>query len=232
MKIGLFTDSHYSSQEITCGVRRNRESLRKIREAYRFFEEKGCGLVICLGDLTDAEEDHSEEIRHLQEAADVIAASPIETVCVMGNHDGFAFYEEEFYRILGEVRRPSTRVYSGCKLLFPDACYLASGRHYAPGDTDWTDTYFPHVEWLERELTGWDGEAVLFLHQTLDPNVPEHSRVKNDREIRAILEKSGRVKRVFQGHHHPGGDTVWNGIRYRTLPALCEGEGVFFVEEI
>ena len=34
MKIGLFTDAHYSSQELTCGKRRNRLSLGKLREAY------------------------------------------------------------------------------------------------------------------------------------------------------------------------------------------------------
>ena len=42
MKIGLYTDSHYSSQEVTCGCRYNSRSLDKIRVAYDFFERSGC----------------------------------------------------------------------------------------------------------------------------------------------------------------------------------------------
>ena len=101
MKIGLFTDSHYSSQEVTCGCRYNNQSLRKIREAYTAFEAADCDLVICLGDLTDKEDTHQKEAENLREIAELIAASPIPTVCVMGNHDAFTMSAEEFYGILG-----------------------------------------------------------------------------------------------------------------------------------
>ena len=33
MKIGIFTDSHFSSAEVTCGNRYNSRSLEKIRRA-------------------------------------------------------------------------------------------------------------------------------------------------------------------------------------------------------
>ena len=56
MKIGLYSDSHYSSAALTCEVRRNNQSLRKLEEAYRFFEKEGCRLAVCLGDLIDTEE--------------------------------------------------------------------------------------------------------------------------------------------------------------------------------
>ena len=35
MKLGIFTDSHYSSQEVTCGNRYNSRSLEKIRKAMK-----------------------------------------------------------------------------------------------------------------------------------------------------------------------------------------------------
>ena len=49
MKIGLYTDSHYSSQEVTCGCRYNSRSLDKIRAAYDFFERSSCDFlrIIC-----------------------------------------------------------------------------------------------------------------------------------------------------------------------------------------
>lgn len=61
MKLGIFTDSHYSSSELTCGCRYNSRSLEKIKEAYRMFENEGCDLVLCLGDLTDTETTYEKE---------------------------------------------------------------------------------------------------------------------------------------------------------------------------
>ena len=101
MKLGIFTDSHYSSQEITCGNRYNSRSLEKIKQAYCYFEEEKCDLVICLGDLTDKESTHEKEVENLSKIAQIISNSPLKTVCLMGNHDAFALCENEFYDILG-----------------------------------------------------------------------------------------------------------------------------------
>ena len=72
MKLGIFTDSHYSSQEITCGNRYNSRSLEKIKQAYCYFEEEKCDLVICLGDLTDKESTHEKEVENLSKIAQLI----------------------------------------------------------------------------------------------------------------------------------------------------------------
>lgn len=84
MKIGLFTDSHYSSQKVTCNNRFNSESLRKIKEAYDFFKNKKADLVICLGDITDKEDTKEKEIKNLLEIKDVIDESGIKTYIMMG----------------------------------------------------------------------------------------------------------------------------------------------------
>ena len=61
MKIGLFSDPHYSSQELTGGNRRNNLSLGKMRRALEHFAAAGCDRVICLGDLTDTEDTKAQE---------------------------------------------------------------------------------------------------------------------------------------------------------------------------
>ena len=38
------------------------------------------------------------------------------------------------------------------------------------------------------------------------------------------MEESNKVSLVLQGHYHKGGDRMENGIRYLTVPAMCEGE--------
>ena len=97
MKIGIFTDSHYSSAELTCGCRYNNQSLRKIKEAYDSFAKEKCDLVVCLGDLIDKENDKESEVKHLKEIADVINSYTMKTIVLMGNHDCFCFDREEFY---------------------------------------------------------------------------------------------------------------------------------------
>jgi len=236
MKIGIFTDAHYSSQEITCGDRYNSQSLRKIEEALYFFCENDCELILCLGDLIDHEGNHVQEIKNLKQISELFHAftsdSPVKIMCMMGNHDAFTFTREEFYEILGKEFRPETLTFSSKTLLFPDTCYFADGRHYEPGDTDWTDTFLPEAGNLRRELGESPGEAIIFFHQNIDPTIREDHCLANAAEIRQILEENGKVRTVYQGHFHPGHETEWNGIRYVTFPAMCQGEAVWNIIEI
>ncbi len=231
MKIGIFTDSHYSSQELTCGKRYNSRSLLKIKEAYTEFEAQNCDIVICLGDLIDKEHTHLKEIENLKAVADVIKLSPIETVCLMGNHDAFAFTKEEFYEIL-QGCSPENKFYDGKNLIFLDACYFKNGKHYMPGDSDWTDTFLPDVLIFEKTLKEIDGETYIFIHQNIDPLVPENHRLFNADEINNIINKSKSVKAVYQGHYHAGKNSTHNGIEYIAVPAMCENEKVYFIIEI
>ena len=234
MKIGIFTDSHYSSAEVTCKKRFNSASLAKIAEAYEFFAAEGCGPVICLGDLIDREDDHQKERQNLAAVAEIIGASGLHTVCITGNHDAFAFDRDEFYEILGGMCRPPLRLTTsdGITLLFLNACYYSSGEAYAPGKSNWKDTFFPHTDTLRQELADAEGDVYVFMHQNVDPEIPENHRLSNDAQVREILEQSGKVRAVFQGHYHKGNQTVHNGITYRTFPAMCEGEGRRYVVEL
>lgn len=225
MKLGIFTDPHYSTQEITCGKRFNSQSLRKIRQAYIAFETARCDLIICLGDLIDKEPTHQQEIQNLREVAAIIQASPIRTVCLMGNHDAFAFTPEEFYGILG--CRPQDMLLGNSYLKFLDACYFENGTRYAPGDSDWENTWLP-----PEQLQGISEANYVFIHQNIDPTIREDHRIANDRLVRAALEKSRNLKVVFQGHYHPGAESTHSGVRYKTLPAMCEQEDTFLIVDI
>ena len=233
MKLGIFTDSHYSSHEVTCKIRRNNQSLRKIREAYAAFEAEQCDLVICLGDLTDQEDSHQKEIENLKEIAAVIQSSPLRTICVMGNHDAITLSKEEFYSIL-EGCSPENCIIDGKQLLFLDACYYQNGEHYAPGDelSRWIDTLYPFADELEQHLAGTEQDTYVFLHQNIDPNVREDHRLHNSARLFEIFRNSGKVKAVYQGHYHPGMESEHDGIRYVTFPAMCERENAYFIIHI
>jgi len=49
--------------------------------------------------------------------------------------------------------------------------------------------------------------------------------VKNAGAVRALLETSGKVIAVFQGHSHKNDHHEINGIHYCTLVAMVEGSG-------
>lgn len=224
MRIGMWSDSHYSTALITCGKRYNSASLEKIKAAMADFRAQGCDLVLCLGDVIDRETSHEQEIRNLQEVAAVLDEAGLPVICLMGNHDAFSFTPEEFYAILGESRAPRLIQQEGLNLLFIDACHFKTGVHYAPGDSDWTDTYYPYEEQLRQTLNSLTGDIYLFMHQNVDPGIRADHRLSNDDAIRAIIETSGKVRTVYQGHYHPGYQSENHGIPYITLPAMCEGD--------
>ena len=232
MKIGLLSDLHYSSAQLTCGKRYNSQGLARLQAAYAYFREQQCDLALILGDLTDSEKEHGAEIENLARIRAVLDEAPFETICLMGNHDACLFSQQEFYEILGNHRTPRLFSRDGAHLLFLDACYFHTGVHYAPGPNLWTDTCYPHTRALQETLQGLSGDVYVFMHQNIDPNIRADHCLCNAGEIREILENSGRVRAVYQGHYHPGNENVCHQIRYITLPALCEREDAYFTIDI
>ena len=57
----------------------------------------------------------------------------------------------------------------------------------------------------------------------LSVNGPQDADVvRNAADVRAILERSGKVLAAFHGHDHAGNHKVINGIHYYTLIAVVE----------
>ena len=117
-------------------------------------------------------------------------------------------------------------------MLFWDACYFKNGSHYAPGDTDWTDSFLPNDEGIHKKLASSAEDTYIFVHQNIDPAIRADHRIFNADKVFAIINESGIVKTVFQGHYHPGCHSEYSGVNYITLPAMCEGENAFWTYDI
>jgi alkaline phosphatase len=113
----------------------------------------------------------------------------------------------------------------GLHCLVLDANYRSDGSDYDHGNFNWTDANIPAAEfdWLRQDLAASRGPVIVFTHQLLDGTGSVY--VKNAPEVRQVLEASGRVLAVFQGHHHPGAYSHINGIHYYTLKGMIEGHG-------
>ena len=232
MKIGLFSDPHYSSQELTCGNRRNNLSLSKMRAALAHFEAEGCDRVICLGDLTDAEDTKEKEIANMREIATLFASYPMPIQVVMGNHDAYVFEAAEFYALLGGCE-PIAIHENGVHLVFIDANHTAQGVKYTPHGFAWDDVGLPNPDGLRKKLATLDGDVYVFMHQNIDPAIPaQDHRLANADAVCDILEQSGKVRAVYQGHFHWGNRSARNGVEYITLPAMAVYDDTEIIIEV
>ncbi len=228
MKIGIFTDSHYCDKEVTCKTRRPVLSKAKIKEAMDSF--KDTNLIICLGDFVDDCGDKAENIRKIEEIMEMISSYNKKFFCLRGNHDCHILSEKEFSKYTKNSLPPFSIEVENKTLIFLNANYTSEGKPYEVGKVDWSDAMLPKkdVEALKDTLKNCKGEAYIFIHQNLDPDVQWQHIVKNAEEIRQIISESKKVNTVFQGHYHDGHDTVIDGVKYHTLRAMCEGEENYF----
>ena len=106
-----------------------------------------------------------------------------------------------------------------------DACFRSDGQPYGRNNFEWTDANIPaeELEWLQADLQTASQPVIVFVHQRLDVN--SRYAVKNAKAIRRVLQQSGKVRAVLQGHSHENDYRDLDGIHYCTLRAMVEGAG-------
>jgi len=223
-RIGLVTDLHHADKPAR-GTRHYRETLGKLAEAGGQFESASTDHVVELGDFIDSADSLAAEKGHLRTVQKAFAALPGEKHHVLGNHCVHLLTKEEF---LGGVERESSYYsfdHAGWHFVILDSCFRSDGVSYGRKNFNWTDPNIPEseLEWLASDLKKGDSPVALFVHQRLD--VANHYGVKNGAAVRKLLEASGRVRAVFQGHSHKNDHAEINGIHYTTLVAMVEGAG-------
>lgn len=224
LRVALVTDLHYADKA-PAGTRYYRQTLAKLEEASRQFEREKPAFLVELGDLIDAADSVDVERNYLKTINRPFSAICQDRHYVLGNHCVDTLTKEEF---LGGVEQEKS-YYSfdrgGFHFIVLDACFRHDGQPYGRKNSHWTDANLPasELEWLAADLQGSDKPAIVFAHQRLD--VSNNHGVKNSRDVRKILEASGKVLAVFQGHSHRNDLKDLGGIAYCTLVAMVEGSG-------
>ena len=224
LRVGLITDLHYA-EKAPAGTRHYRETLSKLREAAKQFEQDKPAFVVELGDLIDAADSVEVEQSYLKTINREFSTICKERHYVLGNHCVDTLRKEEF---LGGVEQEKS-YYSfdrdGFHFVVLDSCFRSDGQPYGRKNSEWTDTNIPaaELEWLEGDLKVNDKPVIVFAHQRLD--VSNNHGVKNNADVRTIFESSSKVLAVFQGHSHQNDLTEIGGIHYCTLVAMVEGSG-------
>jgi alkaline phosphatase len=225
LTFGIVTDLHHANKPER-GSRYYRESIPKLREAAAEFRSAALPFVVELGDLVDAAEDADTELSWLKEAIAWMRAAGAGVHYVLGNHCVQTLRKKQFLTQVGRERGHYSFDRGGVRFIVLDACYRKDGASYDAGNFDWKDTDIPFAQrkWLSRDLGSAPGRAVIFVHQRLDIH-GVHS-VASAEHVREILERSGKVLAIFQGHSHQNDYRHVGGLHYCTMRAVVEGSGM------
>ena len=224
LRVGLVTDLHHADKP-SAGSRHYRETLGKLAEAATQFEKDRADFIVELGDLIDAADTVETEQRYLKEINREFCAISKDRHYVLGNHCVDTLTKAEF---LGGVEQKES-YYSFDRgdfhFVVLDACFRNDGEPYGRKNSKWNDANIPaaELEWLQADLRSTDRKTVVFAHQRLD--VSNDHGVKNCPEVRGVLQDSGKVLAVLQGHSHQNDLKDIGGIHYCTLVAMVEGPG-------
>jgi predicted phosphodiesterase len=224
VRFGIVTDCHYADTD-TAGTRFYRESLSKLSECVALMNAEKAEFLIELGDFKDQDKQPVEDrtLLHLQNIEAVLQQFNGPTYHVLGNHDMDSISKQQFLTRVENTGIDAGRSYyafdvNGLHCIVLDANCNPNGADYDHGNFDWTNANIPahELDWLKRDLAATRGPTVVFIHQQLDGEKSQFV-VKNAPDVRRILEESGKVLAVLQGHYHQGGYSQTNAVHYYTL---------------
>ena len=227
---GMCTDVHYADIPSN-GTRKYRQSIDKLTQCVDSMNQRKVSFLIELGDFKDmpVTPDSLAALVFLRKIESVFSRFRGERYHVLGNHDEDCISKEQFCSVVHNSHIATNRTWysfqkNGYQFVVLDACFDSTGHAYNKGNFIWSDTNIPQTElkWLSGELKIAKLPVIVFVHQPLSGSIKVS--VGNREAVRTILEKSHKVKCVFQGHEHAGGYALINGIHYYTLKGMIEGD--------
>jgi 3',5'-cyclic AMP phosphodiesterase CpdA len=229
LTIGFVTDLHFGPAAYHDGKLRKltHHAADLTREVVRAMnEELHPDLLVNLGD--DIEDESREaDLARYTECHDILRTAKAELVNVAGNHDMIHLTREDLSRIWHRDSGSAPLFYS----LDRGGFHIAILHTIERKDVD---VRIPHaqLEWLEHDLAQTTLPVIVLMHHSASEQDLEDSSwfkglahlalVKERAELRRILEASGKVRAVFNGHVHRNHLDVIAGIPYVTIQSLIE----------
>jgi predicted phosphodiesterase len=233
VRFGMLSDVHYADRE-PAGERFYRQSLGKVQECIDRMNQEKLDFVIELGDFKDqdAVPNEAKTLTYLSDIEAVFSQFDGATYHVLGNHDMDSISKLQFLERVENTDIPATESYysfnlNGFHFVVLDGNFTSEGKEYDHGNFSWDDAFISgsQVNWLKDDLKSNKLPVIVFIHQMLDDSKNVKQAVQNAGEVRQILEQSGRVLCVFQGHVHEERYNLINGIHYYSVNAVVDGDG-------
>lgn len=226
LTLALVTDVHFGPRATFDGKLRklSHEAPRLLADVVeRLRAEVRPDLLVNLGDDVEDEGRELDLARYL-DCQSILRRAGCPVLNVVGNHDAVHLGVDELNRAWG---RDGNLYYSQDFMGF----HLVVLQTTETRDVD-VRVDAPQLAWLERDLARATLPTIVFMHHPASDQELEDSRwfsraphialVKERRELRGILERSGKVRLVFNGHVHRNHLDVQGGVTYVTLQSLIE----------
>lgn len=222
MKFLVFADYHfYPKHYINHGL----EGLRTLQ---RVAEEKGCDMILHLGDFT-----HGPNT--VKEFVDEYNNFHIPSYNCLGNHDTELCSVEEAVKAYNMPDVHYTVDKGGYRFIFADTSYYFDGESYVPYDKtnyfafpDTRETLPPEeIEFIRQSIESSPYPCILCSHASFE----RYDDVKNGHLVREIIDEANKKKphsviMCMNGHRHKDHTSIINNVIYQeiTSPAFdCAG---------
>ncbi|VGO21835.1 metallophosphoesterase family protein [Pontiella sulfatireligans] len=221
-KVGLLTDIHYDG-----GV----AALNRLYEAVATLVHGGVDAMVIMGDLINATSEMSAK-RLLREVAALCDSFSGPIHYMHGNHDLDHLSKTAFYNALGRTGDSSSFHFEcgGYECICIDANFSPDGTEYDRGNFRWQESFVPaaQLDWLRGRLGAALLPVIILSHQRLD--LDGDFGVANNAAVREMIQLSGKVEAVFQGHQHADDLKKIDGAAYYTLSAHVDDAGPAVVQ--
>lgn len=233
VRIGVITDihAHDTDSPVEGKIMTNYEGrLASFVAAMNRIE---IDAVIELGDLVNgtfvmgAQAGDEARIPAILESAEgFLAGLDAPRYYVFGNHDIYSLDKDEFLSVVGADSTSLSFDIGDFHVVILDAQFNAAEEDLGhafwvvPGNVPQAE-----IAWLRQDLEATDKPTIVCIHQPLDVDfalLAGGPEIKNHLEVRDVLEESGSVIAVFQGHTHDFSHTEIGGIHYITFTAMVD----------
>ncbi len=227
LTLGIVTDLHFGPRASFGGKLRkltHRAADLTATFAQKMREETMPDLVVNLGDVVEDEAPELDRERY-RECMQLLATSGAERLDVAGNHDLVNLTPKELRNQWGLSDGPLYRS------LDRQGVHLVTLATHETKDVAVTIDDV-QLDWLAADLAATSRPTVILMHhsaadQDLTGNrwfakAPHLALVKSRKRLRSILESSGKVVLVVNGHLHWNHLDVIHGIPYVTVQSLIE----------
>lgn len=223
---GFATDVHCNDRaDDVGGGYYYRDAVEKMAAAVATWNRRDLSFVMFGGDFIDGAL-HSQALIDISAIEAAYAASTAPRYYVFGNHCMDALSKSEFIANTGMDSAYYSFDSGGVHFVVLDGCYTADddAAHYNAGNYNWTIAYINPAQraWLAADLAATSLKTVVFCHQRLNGSTDYN--IKNAAAVRSILEASGKVIAVINGHEHVNGFASVNGIPYYEMEAMLDGD--------
>jgi 3',5'-cyclic-AMP phosphodiesterase len=226
MRFALITDVHFGPRAYHEGkLRKLTERAGELTEQFveRMNRVERPELVVNLGDVIE-DESRARDLEQYGEFVRILSKLDARVVHVAGNHDQVNLSPDDLRQLWGHT---GELYYS----------FDFGGLHFLVLRTDETKDVVvrlpaEQIEFAARDLAATSLPTIVLMHhpaseQRLQGNLwfetrPHVCRVAERGALRRVLEASGKVLAVFNGHVHWNHLDVISGIPYVTVQSLIE----------